>query len=41
MVLMFTDHLPVNNIGFDRSELLNDYLFEMHYGELDHESTLD
>ena len=41
MALMFTDRYALNNIGFDRSELSNDYLFEMHYGELDNESTLD
>ena len=39
MALMFTDHYALN-IGFDRSELSNDYLFEMRYAELDNESTL-
>ena len=41
MALMFTDHYALNNIGFDRRELSNVYLFEMHYAELDNESTLD
>ena len=41
MALMFTDYYALNNIGYDRSELSNVYLFEMHYGELDNESTLD
>ena len=39
MALMFTDHYALN-IGFDRSELSNDDLIELHYEEVDNESTL-
>ena len=41
MALMFTDYYALNNIGYDSIELSNVYLFEMHYGELDNEATLD